>query len=94
MDASELDGGESEVSECPILELQEAVLRRELGKVYCGFSAAGEVCVGDSLPAVVSTGHLGCGAFGGHKEAKALIQVKNMGCTHQWCRSGEGSSPA
>ena len=78
MDASELDMGVGEPNECPILELQEAMLRRELGKAYCGFSAIGSVCANDSHPAMVSTGHWGCGAFGGHKEAKALIQVKGM----------------
>ncbi|KAL3310969.1 hypothetical protein Ciccas_010453 [Cichlidogyrus casuarinus] len=43
---------------------------RELNKAYCAFSA--------SLPKVVATGHWGCGAFGGCKEIKAIIQL--MAC--------------
>ena len=67
MDAMELDGEEAED---PILELREEVLTRELNKVYCGFAPLR----GQPFSSI-ATGHWGCGAFGGHKYAKALIQV-------------------
>ena len=76
MDAVELDVWEGEEEECPIRELNPSVVRRELAKAYCGFYAANELCSNTSCPLKVSTGHWGCGAFGGNKEAKALIQVK------------------
>ena len=76
MDAMELDVWEGEEEDCPIRELNPRILKRELEKAYCGFSAADELYSSTSCPAEVSTGHWGCGAFGGNREAKALIQVK------------------
>ncbi len=67
MDALELD---LEQSEGQILELQPGNLRRELNKAYCGFAPL------QGKPfSLVSTGHWGCGAFGGHKYTKVLIQI-------------------
>ena len=50
----------------------EAVLR-ELGKAFCGFSFD---VIGDGVDgkASVATGNWGCGAFGGNKELKTLVQ--------------------
>ena len=67
MDALELD---AEETEDPIPELREEVLMRELNKAYCGFAPFR----GKPFSSI-ATGHWGCGAFGGHKYAKALIQV-------------------
>ena len=67
MDAMELD---CEEAEDPILELREEVLLRELNKAYCGFAPFRRKPF-----SAIATGHWGCGAFGGHKYAKALIQV-------------------
>ena len=53
---------------------EEAVLR-EVNKAYCGFSfdAVGDTAGGNTrVP--VATGNWGCGAFGGSKELKTLIQ--------------------
>ena len=52
---------------------------RELNKAYCGFSFAipGDRSGSDASPgnrAPVATGNWGCGAFGGDKELKTLIQ--------------------
>ena len=67
MDALELDLRNSEDQ---IMELYPETLCRELNKAYCGFSPL------HGKPfTLVSTGHWGCGAFGGHKYAKALIQL-------------------
>ncbi len=67
MDALELDVEESQDQ---ILEVMPQNLHRELNKAYCGFAPfRGEPF------SLVSTGHWGCGAFGGHKYTKALIQV-------------------
>lgn len=48
-------------------QMQGSLLKRELHKCYVGF-LAGKGCG-------ISTGHWGCGAFGGDKEIKAVIQV-------------------
>lgn len=46
---------------------------RETIKAYCAFSVRGEECAAwDAAP--VSTGNWGCGAFGGDKYLKCLIQ--------------------
>ena len=67
VDALELDGGSSSSR---IDELQVHCLTRELNKAYCGFAPL------NSGPfSSIATGHWGCGAFGGHMYAKALIQV-------------------
>ena len=73
MDALELDCvDDAEVEGCGgIAELREAVLRRELGKAFCGFSSACML----SLSSSVSTGHWGCGAFGGHRLVVLCICV-------------------
>ena len=67
MDALELD-----MEDCGhnIRELEPNNLNRELNKAYCGFSPL------NGKPfSLIATGHWGCGAFGGHRYAKALIQV-------------------
>ena len=66
MDALELDEKESST----IAELEQNHLTRELSKAYCGFTAMSR----DTFT-TIGTGHWGCGAFGGHKYAKALIQA-------------------
>lgn len=85
MDAMELDTAEVNSDSQPgvlhtvICELQRSVLERELNKAFCGFSGIEPVqqCDDGSVGRTVSiaTGHWGCGAFGGHKQAKALIQL-------------------
>eukprot|EP00281_Chroomonas_sp_CCMP1168_P033495 CAMPEP_0206238214 /NCGR_PEP_ID=MMETSP0047_2-20121206/14699_1 /ASSEMBLY_ACC=CAM_ASM_000192 /TAXON_ID=195065 /ORGANISM="Chroomonas mesostigmatica_cf, Strain CCMP1168" /LENGTH=429 /DNA_ID=CAMNT_0053662741 /DNA_START=69 /DNA_END=1355 /DNA_ORIENTATION=+ len=58
------------------VQLEREVMQRELLKSFAGFNLApwGHV-LGEraSLP-TVATGNWGCGAFGGHKEIKALLQ--------------------
>lgn len=49
------------------------IVKRELDKAYCGFLDAG-VKSSNNL-AAVCTGNWGCGAFGGDKRLKALIQL-------------------
>ncbi|XP_071485165.1 poly(ADP-ribose) glycohydrolase-like [Diadema antillarum] len=48
------------------------LLRRELNKAYCGF--CGDNAAPEHLPAV-ATGNWGCGAFGGDKRTKGLLQL-------------------
>ena len=84
IDALELDE-EASTEDCPVAELREDVLNRELGKAFCGFSSAAALVKRNTPSAnrtqpeqiAISTGHWGCGAFGGHKHAKALIQVRS-----------------
>ena len=45
-------------------------VRRELKKAFVGFAS------GEQQPPPVATGQWGCGAFGGDRELKALIQVR------------------
>lgn len=56
-------------------QFQRQGILRELNKAYSGFSCK---AVGDSSPAgnliPVATGNWGCGAFGGDKHLKTLIQ--------------------
>ena len=86
MDAMELDtveensDNQSGAAYSVIHELKRSVLERELNKAYCGFSGieprvqqCGDGSVGGTIS--IATGHWGCGAFGGHKHAKALIQL-------------------
>ena len=88
MDAMELDAVEEDSGIQPgtscahtmIHELKRTVLERELNKAFCGFSGiephvrqCDDGRVGGALS--LATGHWGCGAFGGHKQAKALIQL-------------------
>lgn len=51
----------------------EAILR-ELGKAFCGFSfeVTGDSVADGRVP--LATGNWGCGAFGGNKELKTLVQ--------------------
>ena len=59
-----------------IHELKRSVLERELNKAFCDFSGIEpHVHVRQCDDGRVATGHWGCGAFGGHKQAKALIQL-------------------
>ncbi|KAM3173628.1 hypothetical protein ACTXT7_012137 [Hymenolepis weldensis] len=51
-------------------------IQRELIKAYAGFSD--DLAPYRPLPKVVVSGHWGCGAFGGNKELKCLIQL--MAC--------------
>ena len=83
MDAMELDTMEN-IDTRPVAannvihELRRSVLERELHKACCGFGGIGsQECDGGDMGGVISiaTGHWGCGAFGGHKHAKALIQL-------------------
>nr|CDS26366.1 poly(ADP ribose) glycohydrolase [Hymenolepis microstoma] len=53
-------------------------VRRELNKAYAGFSD--DLAPYRPLPKVVVSGNWGCGAFGGNKELKYLIQL--MACAH------------
>jgi hypothetical protein len=53
-------------------QLQAASLLRELTKAFAGFSAPAPEL--GAAAATVATGHWGCGAFGGHKGVKALVQ--------------------
>jgi poly(ADP-ribose) glycohydrolase len=56
-------------------QFEEAAILREVSKAYCGFSfqVVGDTSGGTSrVP--VATGNWGCGAFGGNKELKTLIQ--------------------
>ncbi|VUZ45016.1 unnamed protein product [Hymenolepis diminuta] len=55
-----------------------APIRRELNKAYAGFSD--DLAPYRPLPKVVVSGNWGCGAFGGNKELKCLIQL--MACAH------------
>lgn len=57
-------------------EFRQRNVERELNKAYCGFLAVddGSPPAASALP-LVSTGHWGCGAFGGTKELKSLIQL-------------------
>ena len=48
------------------------LMRRELNKAYCSFTSSGSTPCG--RPMAVATGNWGCGAFGGDKRLKALLQ--------------------
>ena len=54
-------------------QFKPGLMRRELNKAYCGFmnSDATTTC---GKPMAVATGTWGCGAFGGDKQLKALLQ--------------------
>ncbi|KAL7059133.1 hypothetical protein AAHC03_013891 [Spirometra sp. Aus1] len=60
----------------PELQFQARFLRRELRKAYAGFTDIAAPY--RSLPAIVVSGHWGCGAFNGNKALKALLQL--MAC--------------
>ena len=86
MDAMELDTVEENHDTQPglgaantvIHELTRSVLERELNKAYSGFSGIEpQKCSDDDKSGTVfiASGHWGCGSFGGHKHAKALIQL-------------------
>lgn len=53
-------------------QLQAVSLLRELTKAFAGFSAPAPEL--GTAAAAVATGHWGCGAFGGHKGVKTLVQ--------------------
>ena len=67
MDAMELDCTEDEGD--MTIDLRESVLLRELNKAFCGFNSLGKDQV------AIATGHWGCGAFGGNKCIKGVIQL-------------------
>ena len=88
MDAMELDNLEENsdsqpaTAKCVIQELKRSVLERDLNKAFCGFSGVqphvqqcGDGSMGGATCVSIATGHWGCGAFGGHKQAKAIIQL-------------------
>ena len=64
IDAILFEGG---TGENRYMQMQEKLLKREVNKCLVGLRAAKGLGV--------STGHWGCGAFGGDKEIKAIIQV-------------------
>ena len=64
IDAIPFEGG---TGENRYMQMQENLLKREINKCFVGLQAAKGLGV--------STGHWGCGAFGGDKEIKAIIQV-------------------
>ncbi|VDN10857.1 unnamed protein product [Dibothriocephalus latus] len=66
----------------PVLQFQTEFLRRELRKAYAGFTDIAAPY--RSLPAIVVSGHWGCGAFRGNKALKALLQL--MACA-QACKA-------
>ncbi|KAJ8317850.1 hypothetical protein KUTeg_002941 [Tegillarca granosa] len=53
-------------------QFRKDLVKRELNKAYCGFSSATKNPLHLSA---VCTGNWGCGAFGGDKRLKALIQL-------------------
>ena len=57
------------------VQFQKQSILRELNKAYCGFS---HLVTGDDASTgtcvSVATGNWGCGAFGGNKEMKTIIQ--------------------
>ena len=55
----------------PRRQFQEKYILRELNKAYVGFSSQSPV-LGNKCP--IATGNWGCGAFGGDRETKFLIQ--------------------
>ncbi|VDL89193.1 unnamed protein product [Schistocephalus solidus] len=57
----------------PQLQFHARFLRRELLKAYAGFTDIAAPY--RSLPAIVVSGHWGCGAFNGNKALKALLQL-------------------
>ena len=70
IDAIPFGGYEGESS-----QYSRAAVIRELNKAYCGFGFAipgDDVQSGERVP--VATGNWGCGAFGGNKQLKTLIQ--------------------
>jgi Poly (ADP-ribose) glycohydrolase (PARG) len=74
LDALELDEDQIDkenvddaTSTVPFPDLHPKAMDRELNKLFCGLSAIS----GRKL----LTGHWGCGAFGGHREVKALLQM-------------------
>ncbi|XP_076454449.1 poly(ADP-ribose) glycohydrolase-like [Babylonia areolata] len=52
-------------------QFKRSCIERELNKAYCGFRTSAN----EADRAAVCTGNWGCGAFGGDKQLKALIQV-------------------
>lgn len=55
-------------------QMQRNTLKAELGKAYCAFMPPSDGAVSGPLPAV-ATGNWGCGAFGGDKRIKFVIQL-------------------
>lgn len=57
----------------PKLQFGEAKINRELKKCYVGFHATAQS--NDNKYPVLATGNWGCGAFGGDRQLKFLIQM-------------------
>lgn len=55
-------------------QLEEKQVKRELVKAYVGFSKVRDM--------KIDTGFWGCGAFGGHKDLKAIIQLLAASLSH------------
>ena len=53
-------------------QFKPGLMRREANKTYCGFMSSATTPCGH--PMAVATGNWGCGAFGGDKRLKALLQ--------------------
>lgn len=58
----------------PKLQFGEGKINRELKKCYVGFYSSSSSSDDDKLP-VLATGNWGCGAFGGDRQLKFLIQL-------------------
>lgn len=60
----------------PASQYRAELVLRELNKAYCGFFISSNEHMEPNYPKwPIATGNWGCGAFGGHKEAKSLIQL-------------------
>jgi poly(ADP-ribose) glycohydrolase len=61
----------------PASQYRPELVLRELNKAYSGFFVSFAANSNDAYLAKwpIATGNWGCGAFGGHKEAKSLIQL-------------------
>ncbi|KAJ6526788.1 hypothetical protein B0H19DRAFT_1042088 [Mycena capillaripes] len=70
MDALELDGHDTSSSTPDLLP---GNIDRELTKAYTAFASYGDA-YGTAPYDTVVTGHWGCGAFGGNREIKSIIQ--------------------
>jgi len=57
--------------ENPNKQYEKRAIDRELNKAYCAFAPDSP----SKSPSKIATGHWGCGAFGGDKELKAIIQL-------------------
>ena len=78
MDALELDLVERKEGE--VVDLEDGRIDRELKKAFTAFSS----CRSGEKYSKVCTGLWGCGAFGGDKQIKAIIQ---------WCAASYSGAP-